>query len=445
MLRFAVILLALAAAAAEAQECGRRWPARAVPECVSWSGDPQPCGTARSLRLWTDRIRPAHPIVADRDASDRLAGKSVPGQASGHELWSSVAATPHRLYAAYNAGLVVWRRPDFAKLDQVDGWAGGFSSFPPVSEKLAYIADVDARVVSPGRDVIVLAGYDPVGTTAWEYSGGKLRQLARWESSVEQVAIVETSGNLWAVLAQRTGPLLMVDLGAALVGSPESPRVIGGRGMYADAMATGGSAIVAHAGGIGTDLRLISWSPAAGPQVLWSGEVREPHGVQVWQQGQTVRLAVVEESRGLNRELLRIFDVGGCVGAAVCRLGSGVEQLLELVIDPATSTANDFLTHSRDGGKSWLYYGVATGNVAGGDVERLWDVDALLAGSSRAEVTAGGRRYWDPCARAWVGYWGHLYAGNRRGVNAMVPRRLIVAGGIGYRAAASVLDSHHVR
>lgn len=441
------IFLILLAAPALGQVCGRQTPARTVPECVGAGGAPADCNRPDAVRLWTPRVRPYGTIPRAWDSTDRLAGKSIPGRDSGHELFSdvevaTVAGLPH-LFAAYNAGLQVWdisdpARPRFGA--GVDGWAGDFRTFPAPSEVLNYIADLAVAPVSDGA-LVALAGYAGAGVTLWRYDPARRRLASLYQeprTDVEQVAVLEVIGGLWVLAASSGEPLRAYDAGAALRGAAVVVHDVGLRGMYVDA--AGG--LIAHGGGLGVPARLMTWSPATGTQVLWTGPM-STHGVAFSRIGDRLVLSLVEESRGLQRERLRVLDVGHCAGRASCE----PEQLAEAELDafPRTATANDFVTSSGE----WLHYGFATGNLLGVDRDRLWHLPGLIAGHPLAEVSAGGGTYRDACAGGMVGYWGWSYGANAHGLNNYVPRRMAAQqtadGAIVYIAAATVLGRHQVR
>lgn len=426
-------------------------PARPVPECVTTTGEATTCDEPGSVRLWSpdSGLRPASLVPRERDSTQLEGGTRVPGAATGLELFKSVDVAGGHLFVAYNAGLQVWGlgTPALpARLGYRDGWQGQFLAFPGPGEVLAFVEDVSALETTTGVFLIALSGKAPVGLSLWEFTAAPLglRQLYQDEGTAcRQVRMVERGETAYAI-AGGDGALSVFDATAAQA-LPEPcldsqgtacPGVYLGQvpgapfARYVDALVVGERLLVATGAGPIVPAEVWELDPAnpTTARRIYSGP--GGRGPTLFELGPTLYLAVIRDHR------LQIEEIDGCP-AGLCAPGPIVD--LQLGSWPA---AEEFLTVSRAHGRTWIYYGVSTGNVEGPDLERLVDVSGLLRGDL-VEATAGSESYVDPCNGHQIRYWSHYYARNAQGLRGMHPRiGKFGPGGHFYRAAQTVLDVH---
>lgn len=495
----AAFVAAPSAAQVDCDPAGRNTPADPVPECVDSDGFAVSCGTPGRVRLWPPNdFRPAsgfpRELPRHRDSTDRVAGKSVPGEGSGHELYSSVdivtiSGISRRLYVSYNAGIQVWdieNHPAFngAPLDQVDGWPdqqgnSEWLKWPEPSEVLNYLEDVNAVNVSSTVDVVGAAGIKPAGVSFWKYntSTKNFRQLYQDEGiSARQVRLIKLNGGtIYAIVGSDQG-LAVYNVTAALAldpakcldnqgTNPTCPGVFRGyvtqqSSRYVDALHIPANDRIYVSASNGLFSYLQIWE-IANPQspatsIERFSELLHTAGSALFQYNGHFYVAAINEGTGLNKERLRVLLVDTCIQGSNCSFATGTvkDAVTAISLDPAPgegsdySTANDFLTHSEFDGTPYLYYGLATGNLEGPDFDQLFDLSNLqppnpLPLPGLPEITAGGGSYTDPCNGSKIRYWSHYYSSNAQGLNNMVPRvGKFSAGGYFYRAAATILDVH---
>lgn len=451
-------------ASAATPECGALSPARPAPECVTPAGEATPCGTAGAVRLWPPALRP-ETILSD--ASSRRGGTSVPAAWRGHPLIKSLDVVGDRLWVAFGAGLMGFDvgGARVRRLATVDGFArsgdpadSGLLSFPPVSEQLNFIFDIDAERLGT-VDVVFVSGKPPVGPSVWTYDGISLVQ--RYQDaggSAVDVEIVEHGGTLYGLAIGQDG-ISLYDLTAAAART--SPclddqgetcpgvyigRIPGhrtGRTVGGDAVVRGDRLYVVHsASGVGSPvIASVTLPPRVTGGVipaatLWTGtdigqDVDQPLFFEragaaylAYAQGTTVRVHQVDAC----------LDLDGCASLPPAVWSAAVPN--------PWSTGQYHLTYSEDGGRAFLYLGQdGSRNAAGIGLDRLWDVTGIGDGVV-TDLSAGGGTYTDPCNGTRVDYLGRYNMGNHVGVNEFHPRHAVVAGGRLYRAGESLLDVH---
>ncbi|MEM1207105.1 MAG: hypothetical protein AAGN66_27975, partial [Acidobacteriota bacterium] len=430
-------------------QCGDNTPAVPVPEFRA------------GVRIWSDSLRPGLPgqqLPADRDSTDRVAGTSIPGAGSGHELWKAVAAHGSTVFVAYNAGLTAWSvaNPEApVRVGIQDGWRGDFLDFPPPSEQLNFVEDLDV-VEGPAGDLLIgVSGKDPVGPSLWRYSvaGGVGRLDAIYQdvgTIAREVRFLEDGGGVYMVVATERGPAIY-DAALASVwpvpclddaGQGACPGVYLGRlpfpdsgplFRYMDATTHGGRSFVVVSDGNFAPLEVWQVSPTApSTSVRVVTGPAAARGVTFAETSEGPALAYVlkDEDRIVVRDVSDCLDGSGCSGLGPERLSWPVRPW------PA---GEEFLSFSRDGERSFLYYGAAAFDVPGRGVEQLLDITDLAAAY---ELTAGGGQYIDVCSGEAVDYWGDYNPGNRHGLRDLYGRHGVVSGGVFYRAAQTIFDAH---
>lgn len=471
---------------------GRNTPAVPVPECVDFEGSAASCGAPGSIRLWPVGFQPASPIPPNRDTTDRVAGKGIPGWATGHELFSSldvvtVGGVSRRLYVAYNAGLQAWNidpqaDPDYPanppRMDKADGWEGEFLQWPVPSEVLSYIEDISALNVSATIDVVAVAGKKPAGLTLWEFdtSTESLRQLYQdVDINARQVRLIRLNGGaIYAVVGSEGGVAVYDVTAARALVSPclddqgsVCPGILRGyvtqqARQYIGAIHVAGNdrVYVSSSNGTAFQTAPVELWELANPAIpsaasLCLSSFSNVAGSELFLYNGHHYLAFIIEETGFDNEELRVLLIDDCISDCVQVGGCFVQDAVNPVsLDPAPgdgadySTARDLLTYSEFAGRPYLYYGVATGGLQGPDFDQLFDLRHLRPPTPSPltclpEVTATGGSYTDPCNGSKIRYWSHYYSRNAHGLNEMVPRiGQLSSGGYFYRAAATILDVH---
>lgn len=464
---------------------GRNSPAVPVPECVDATGGAVTCNTPNAIRLWPNDFRPAGPIPLIRDSTDRIAGKTIPGMKSGHELFSTVdvvtvAGVSRRLYVAYNAGIQAWdilaNPANPGRLDARDGWEGHFLSFPEPSEVLTFVLDIAALNVG-AHDLVMVSGNDGVGPSLWELNTSTNQFRAMYQDpatdSKEVRLIQRNDGIVYGFAASVSDGLAVYNVSAARNLSPpcldsqgsNCPTVYRGRVTngatsperpnFVDAIhvPTSNKVFLTVSGGLFTELQI--WE-LGNPQFPGTAKLRfsgfdHSAGSAIFKYDGHYYLAFITEELGLNNERLRTFMIDGCINGNTCTQadGSMQEAVLPIEVAPGFASAKDFLTYSQFDGDPYLYYSPGTGNLSGPNIEALFDASALRPPNGSPltilpEITLqGGGSYTDPCNGSQIRYWSHHYHANTRGLNNMTPRHgKFSAAGYFYRAAASILDVH---
>ena len=458
-MRWLVCALALLSSPflAEAQ-CGDRSPAYPVPETVfSASG---------FTFLWPSRLRPAVPgerLPADRDSTDRVAGTTVPGSRSGHELFKSADAVDTRyLFVAYNAGLQVWDLADPARPRRVafrDGWEGQFLSFPPVSEQLTFVEDLSVLRLGDGRYLAAVSGKHPVGPSLWVFDpeAGSLAAVYQDSGTVSRQVSLERLADRMVLISgtdEADGGLAVYDAGAALerygltgVGCLDSGPVSGcgarlgeiaaGHPMaYLDTFTAEGVVYIATSG-LFWPLELWALRSADAPgtaenvlaPVAWGSA-----GVAAFEAGGAYYLAATQA------DALRVYEVTACLSGS-CR-----GELRSAYPIARGSAIGGPLTYSQSGSQHYLYAGVELPGGEGSQVEYLLEAEgldgAIPHGITLSGITGDGGVYVDGCTGDLAGYWSYLYPANSSGLRDLRPRSGVFAGRYFYRAAQTVLDVH---
>ncbi len=438
-------------------------PAFPVPECRHQvSGDEVACDDPDAVRLWPEDLRPGLPgqqLPPERDSTG-WNGLTLPGAATGFELFQSLDVEGDHLFVAYNAGFQVWDVSDPHAEDPVrraamDGWNGDFLSFPVFGE-VVYVTN-DVAAVAPGRGsevLVAVSAIAPAGVSIWGFTPpATLVPLYQdLGGGSRQIRALDFGGAVYA-FAAGPGGISVYDLTAATgLASPclddagsVCPGVYLGEvgattsGRYLDVLERGGKIYVAASDGATGGLGLEIWEladPASpgGATLKFSGLDADTHGVALFPYGGAFYLAAVE--RVIDREI-RIFDAGDCLDADGC---AGLDPPLA-AITPRQAGFEQTLTFSTGAGHPFLYFGVAT--VLGGNrVELLLDLADLGAGNQITEITDGGGTYPDPSTAAQVDYWGDYYVGNTHGLDNFQPMTGRFNGDYFYRAAHGILDVH---
>jgi len=115
-------------------------------------------------------------------------------------------------------------------------------------------------------------------------------------------------------------------------------------------------------------------------------------------------------------------------------------------LDLPTNSGNfQYLSVSRAGDRTFLYYGLESTGARATRVEQLLDVSSLDNLSPNIfEVTAAGADYTDPCNGFEVDYWGDYYNLNAYGLENIMPRNGMFSGKYFYRAALGIFDVHEL-
>ena len=442
-------------------------PAFPVPECRDANnGDEVACNDVDAVRLWPGRLRPGLPgesLPVERNSTGWVS-LTIPGAASGHELFHSLDILGDHLFVAYNAGLQVWdisgemaEDPQF--LAGADGWLDDFLDFPIPGEIDTYTNDVAAIAPSTrGHDVLVAVSADsPVGVSIWHFTPpSTLTPIYQDQGNdSRQVRTAELGGVAYAFAAGPGGVSVYDLTAAAALASPcldtsgsVCPGVYLGevgtmaRGGYVDVIERAGSLYLAASdgslsGGLGLEIWELSDPATPGTAVLkFSGLATDTRGLALFEHQGGFYLAAIE--RDGDRKI-RFFDADPCLDADGC-VSPGA-PLAEIAPRP-TGGAAHYLTFSTSGATPFLYYGVSTSFLDGSKAELLLDLTDLGAGNQIVEITEGGGTYFDAGSGSTVDYWGDYYAGNTHGLNNFQPRVGRFQGKFFYRAAFGILDVH---
>lgn len=479
-----------------AQACGESSPARAVAKCVDASGTPISCGAFNAIQLWPVGFRPGgvddatidpNPLPMNRDTTDRVGGLTVPGSRSGHEIFRSVDVVGDHLYVAYNAGIQVWdigldpelESPSTGPTSIKDGWEGHFWSFPPVSEQLNFIEDIDALNFSSGVDMVAVSGKVPAGLTLWKHDT-TLRQIYQdVGTSARQVRIVKFNGTTYVFASTPTGVVVYNATAASnLICTPSCiddkgstyPGVYRGAlphsvilGRYLDVVVASGAVYVMATDGNFRPIeiwRLTNPAVPSSAQLLYSGQGLGARGLAFIPypdatNPQTLYAAFVQN------DIIKILKLNNaCFGLGA---GCDLETCNPVAGGPACeipastfSADEQFLTYTMSGTTPYLYYGVSSFNISGPGVEQLLNLSDLgktalqlqqqgFNGPRFPEITEGGGTYTDACNGEEIGYWADYYPRNDKGLRNMNPRVAKFGGpndAYLYRAAEGILDVH---
>ncbi len=442
-------------------------PAFPVPECRdAGTGDEVVCTDANAVRLWPEDLRPGLPgqsLPAGRNSTGWI-GLTIPGAATGHELFHSLDVAGDHLFVAYNAGLQVWdvageQAEDPLFRAAADGWLGDFLEFPSPSEVDFYTTDVAAIIPAPeGSDVLVaVSASTAVGVSIWRFTPpSTLAQLYQdLGNNSRHIRTAEIGGTAYA-FAAGPGGVSVYDLSAAAAlaspcldtGGSVCPGVYLGdvgtmtSGRYADVIERGGNLYLAASDGsaIGA-LGLEIWELAdpatpASAVLKLSGLDTDTRGPALFEHQGSYYLAVVEREGDRH---IRIFDASTCLDADGC---SALGAPLVAITPKQAGGADHYLTFSTSGGTPFLHHGVATPVLDGTRVELLLDLTTLGASNLVTEITDGGGTYFDAGTGNTVDYWGDYYAGNTHGLNNFQPRIGRFNGDHFYRAAMGILHVH---
>lgn len=143
--------------------------------------------------------------------------------------------------------------------------------------------------------------------------------------------------------------------------------------------------------------------------------------VGMWQSGSSYYVARLEASKKLT-----IYNVS-CIANGSC---GTVPEIWSTTLTSPTQLSH--LSVSKDGGKHYLYVGGDDLSNCAPQREYIFDVTTA---TSPEELTPKN----DP-----AGYWGWYYMQCDTGFNLVGPRAGKVSGGVLYRAAMSLLDSHKI-
>ncbi|MEM9597848.1 MAG: hypothetical protein AAGD06_26510, partial [Acidobacteriota bacterium] len=401
------------------------------------------------------------------DSTDRIAGTTLPGAATGHELFKAVDIVGDRLFVAYNAGLQSWaiegvfsERPRL--LSFRDGWRGHFLAFPsPPLENPSLVEDVDA-LASGGATLLGLSGKVEVGTTLWTWTGSQfVLHYQDVGTPSRQVRLVEADGRVYAVVASddiNVG-LAVYDVTAAssLVTPCLDERGTSACGSdiflgriptstfrrYLDVFSFAGKIYVAASANELLPMEIWELGDPARPETAVLRFVGPPTaaGVEMFTRGGTPYLAAVAAtSPTQGGDEIHIYAVDHCLDGDGCTTLGTPRVRREARFWPNTS--EQFVTYSESSGRPFLYYGAAIEGADGGAVEQLLDLSRLGQTDRVTEITEGGGTYLDPCNGKTVDYWGDYYETNAHGLRNFYPRSGKFAGPYFYRAGNTVLDVH---
>lgn len=433
-------------------------------------------------------FKPASEIPANRDSTDYIT-QTIPGNSSGHELFQDVAGVEGDddwLYVAYNAGLQIWDLrvdPDDPRRELFrDGWLGQFEFFPGFGEGDTYISSIDV-IASTGNNVLIaLAGELGHGVSFWRWNTATevLTQIYQETGiGVLDIKLIEHSnGRIYALGSDKdasAGGLHVFDVSAAdaspcfddnpgiggcstvyegdVAANAGDSNYIDSEGSYVDAWtaANGDIYVVASDGSakVTDPLTVEIWrldnpenpvSPG-GATRMFQGLSTNTRGVQLFEVGTSQFLAVIDVISASNT-VLRIYDASNCVDGSPC--GSLGSSLFNYSL-PSNTGNFQYLSFSRSGSRSFLYYGLETTGTGGPRVEQLFDVSSLDDVSPAIfEITDAGANYIDPCNGQSIDYWGDYYNLNAYGNENLVPRNGRFIGNYFYRAALGILDVHEL-
>ncbi|MEM6793613.1 MAG: PKD domain-containing protein [Acidobacteriota bacterium] len=468
------VALALFAVPASATECGEPGtPARTVPQFRSEI----PGQSIWPLDSFGEVIfKPASQIPLQRDSTDYLT-LTIPGSQSGHELFQDVAVLDGNddwLFVAYNAGLQIWDlRTSPANPQRLlfrDGWQRQIREFPGFGEGDTYIDAIDVIAAPTGSNAfIALAGRSGHGISIWRFNliNGDLEQIFQsarnWYRDVE--LINHSNGRTYALAPSSdasNGGLHVFDVTAAN-GSPcfddeVAPDVcpqyegtVGTMvdGAYVDTVQIGSETYLVASDGssfptdrLRTQIWLLTDPDNPGSANLkFDGLNNNTRGVQLFEMNSRYFLGVIDYL-GATNTFSRVYEATSCLDADGC---TSVGSPLWSAANRAISGNFQFLTVSKSGNRTFLYYGLETTPLNGSRTEALYDITSLGTGGSNVfEITDAGADYVDPCSSQVIDYWGDYYTNNAYGIDNLLPRHGIFIGKYFYRAAIGVLDIHEL-
>ena len=472
--RLPILLLAVTLADPLFGQCGRNDPAFPVPECRNeLDGGEVACTDAHAVRLWPEGFRPGLPgqqLPANRD-STQYEEFTVPGLATGHELFHSLDIVGNYLYVVYNAGLQVWNiaggnAEDPQRRFVRDGFSGDFLG-PFETGEAVLLTDDIAAVDPAGGDqevLVAVSGKTGVGTSLWEHnpSPEALEQLYQDPSTdTRRIRAAELGGSVYAfgsglqgvyvydiTRARNLASPCLDDAGSVCPGVYRGPLATG-LFVHLDVIERGGNIYVAASRGLFSPLEIWELANPAVPGSAvskFSGDVGDGvFAVELFEHGGSFYLAALVRVSSGRR--LQIYNVDSCLDANGCAsLGSPLWSFTPLVTGTST-----YLTFSTSGNTPFLYYGLMDGNLAGTKVEGLFNLSTLGSTNQITEITDGGGTYIDgdsdpddSCTGTGntVDYWGDYYERNGLGLRNIRPRVGKFKGDYFYRAAYGILDVH---
>ena len=456
------LLAVLAAAPLTAGACGDNAPARPVPECRRVDGGLEvACGDPDAIGMWPGGLRPGLPgqvLPQERD-STQYNSTTIPGAASGHELFHSLDAVDTHLYVTYNAGVQVWNiagiraeNPQF--LIAKDGWRGDFFEFQSVGENDFYVDDVAAIADGSNRRLVAVSGRHTIGISLWEHTVAPFDFDQLYQDTTnrsQQVRAVEWGNRHYAFAA---GPLgvYVYDMTFARdlanpcedQGGTVCPGVYKGKlgntniALYLDLIERGGKVYVVKSGGNALPVEIWETSNPANPGTAirrFQGLPAGGNGVAFFELGGVAYLGVVEKVGTSWR--VRIYDVDACLDSDGCTsLGPALYSRNVL----AAASSAQFLTYSTSDATPFLYYGLNQINLQGSKAELLLDLTGFPGLVS--EYTESGATYSDGCSGNTVDYWGDYHPKNGWGLGNVRPMVGKFSGDYFYRAAYGILDVH---
>lgn len=429
-------------------------------------------------------FQPASAITEDRN-STTYNTICQPGAQLGLELFQDVAALEGEedwLFVAYNAGIQVWdlrtmpanpRREIFR-----DGWQGQIEIFPGWGEGDTYIDAIDAvRSPAGGTIYIAAAGEIGHGLSFWRFDPQEGTITQTFQDSgrgFRDVELVKRGARVYAFATDPSdslGGVIVYDVTAADNDScfdtawpTTCPMLVGHLGSivdatYVDTYERGGSLYVVASDGspaASDPMAVEIWRvdnpsrpeppPVGDAMLVFQGLESNHRGVQLFEVDGRPLLATIyaDLSPTPNVSVLRVYNLGPCFVTGTCSDLGAPLWTYEL---PGIEGNFQFLTASRSGRFSFLYYGLETTAMDGERVEQLFDVTGLGPnGSGRVrEITDSGGDYHDPESGLTVDYWGDYYGNNFYGLDNLFPRHGIFVGDFFYRAAVGVLDVHRFR
>jgi len=461
--------------------CGDNSPAVPVPQCRNAStGAEVDCSSAGAVEIWPDGFRPGLPgqtLPSNRDTTDRTGGQTVPGASSGHELFAAVDVVGDVLFVSYNAGIQAWdigpgNEENPPRIAFRDGWQGAFFSFPPPSEQLIFIEEIDA--IADGQDMfLAVSGKAPVGPSLWRFSTGsntftQLYQdtdaVSNQQPTVQQIRVARASNNRVYAFAASNNGLNVYDVTRAETLAPcWDDNAIAGRqcsSVYLGVIGDSNDSVdefVRYLDVIVKDQKIyVAVSDN-------SGFVSFPRTVEIWEfnpsiPGNSIRrfagaglssaiagISLFEHDGAeymalIESDVLKIFDVTSCLDSNGCSSLTSAASPIALSSFPAP---DQFLTFSESNGTPFLYYGINSNALEGPAIEQLYDLSELgTSNPSLPEITSTGGSYVDPCNGQMIDYWGDYYSRNEHGLRELEPRIGKFSGNYFYRAADTVLDVH---
>jgi hypothetical protein len=383
------------------------------------------------------------------------------------------------VFMSYSYGMQVWdARGTTNSLDpQLVGSRDGFRcgewmDWPvpcnSTGEARWIVWDIDAP---PGKDNVVAAfGIPPASLSIWntttkespveKYQDTATYYYAGWVGTINGRDYAFAAGNG----TNGIGGISVFDMTTALgLTSPclENTSVSSACGvrvnrfsgtnaaLYIDGFrrTSDGKTFIAHSAGTsvrGVELWNVS-SPTAPVNLNASGgrflSTEFVHGVALWEQGANNFLGMWVFDAANNQYLGRIYNVTSCLSGNCSSLGSPVATLHP---GPPVGTSAYYTTFSSDNGTPYLYFGHDGKCLAGLKKEWLYDLSPLATGGQPVEITPPQTITAQTATEGPtpVDYWSYAYANNPGGFSQVMPRVGKFFGGIFYRAAWTLFDTH---